>query len=150
MALEIERKFIVNDLYRQAIANCKSSEIIQGYLSTNPQATVRVRIVGNSAFITVKTRNLGCVRHEWEYSIPHNDAIQMLQQCHTATVSKTRYYVPIDGLVWEIDIFHGHNSGLVLAEVELPTEDCTVKLPPFIDREVTGDPRFYNSNLIPK
>lgn len=148
MAKEIERKFLVNgsDYRREAV---RSTDMEQGYLSTLPKATVRVRISGERAFITVKGLNNGAERNEWEYEIPAEDARQILQECSVSTIiKKTRYIVPAEnGLSWEVDEFHGAHEGLVLAEIELPSADYPVALPRFIGEEVTGDPRYYNSTL---
>lgn len=147
MALEIERKFLVTDGSFADSAICSRS-ISQGYLNREPERTVRVRLCDGRGYLTVKTRNCGATRHEWEYEIPAADARAMLGACG-GVIEKTRYIVPAaeDGLKWEVDVFHGRHEGLVVAEIELPTEDTPFTLPPFIGREVTGDPRYYNSNL---
>ena len=146
MAKEIERKFLVQgDAYRAMSAGCVKIE--QGYLSTDPERTVRVRVADRKAFITIKSKNEGNVRGEWEYEIPLSDARELLALC-TRRISKDRIIVPCaDGLKWEIDEFHGALEGLVLAEIELPCADFSISLPPFIGREVSGDPAYYNSNL---
>jgi adenylate cyclase len=145
MALEIERKFLVNgDSYKNIATDCV--EISQFYLSLDPQRTVRVRIKGNKGFLTVKGINNGCVRSEWEYEIPVEEARQMMQIC-SAGLSKRRWIVPYQGFTWEVDEFTGRHEGLVVAEVELPSDDSVFPLPPFIDREVTGNPAYYNSSL---
>lgn len=148
MAKEIERKFLVTDDSFKALAIGKK-EIRQGYLCVDPDSTVRIRITDSTAFITVKSRNKGCVRDEWEYAIPVSDASQMLDCCHGRTIEKTRYIVPAgeDNLVWEVDEFHGRHEGLVVAEIELPSSDTTFNPAPFIGREVTGEPQYYNSVL---
>ncbi len=126
-----------------------SIEIVQGYISCDPDRTVRVRMYGDRGFITVKTRNTGAVRNEWEFEIPSSEARDMLAEACRGVLSKTRYIVPgDDGLSWEIDEFHGRLQGLVIAEIELPEEDHPFTRPGFIGREVTGDPRYYNSNLV--
>ena len=147
MAKEIERKFMVKDgSYMTEAEN--SVEIAQGYLSIHPDRTVRVRIAGERGFMTVKTRNVGAVRGEWEFEIPIEDAREILSQAAVGVLSKTRYYVPSsDGFTWEIDKFHGSLEGLAIAEIELPDEQTPFALPPFAGKEVTGDPRYYNSNL---
>lgn len=147
MAKEIERKFLVGDESYKALAT-ENIEICQGYLSTDPEATVRVRIAGDKAFLTVKGRNRGAVRNEWEYPVPASDAIAMLPCCCGRTVEKTRWIVPAEnGLKWEVDEFHGRHEGLVVAEIELPAEDTPFVLPAFVGREVTGEPQYYNSAL---
>jgi adenylate cyclase len=145
MALEIERKFLVNGEQYKNIAT-DWVEVSQFYLSLDPERTVRVRIKGEHGFITVKGRNNGCMRKEWEYEVPVEEAREMMQICE-AGISKRRWIVPFEGLIWEVDEFKGRLEGLVLAEVELPSADTVVSLPPFVGREVTGDPAYYNSNL---
>ena len=147
MAKEIERKFLVQncDYRHMAVESC---HIEQGYLNRDIDATVRVRIRDDKAFLTVKGRNHGVVRDEWEYAIPADDARSMLRTCARGNIiEKRRYIVPFDGLTWEVDEFEGAHAGLVIAEVELPSADADVTLPSFIGAEVTGDPRYYNSNL---
>lgn len=147
MAKEIERKFLVGDESYKALAT-ENIEIRQGYLSTDPEATVRVRVAGDKAFLTVKGRNRGAVRNEWEYPVPASDAITMLTCCGGRTVEKTRWIVPAEkGLKWEVDEFHGRHEGLVVAEIELPAEDTPFVRPAFVGREVTGEPQYYNSAL---
>lgn len=147
MAKEIERKFLVENANFEAFST-RSYEITQGYLSRRVDATVRVRIRDDKAFLTVKGRNQGIVRDEWEYEIPVSDARDMLDRCaEGAVLSKTRHIVPFEGHVWEVDVFHGSHEGLVVAEVELPSDDAEFPLPTFVGKEVTGDPRYYNSNM---
>lgn len=148
MSKEIERKFLVRSSEYRDLA-IQKKEMMQGYLSLDPDATVRVRIVDEEAFITVKSRNKGAVRNEWEYSMPVDEGTEMLKTCcKSRLIEKTRYIVEAgDGLKWEIDEFHGSLDGLVVAEIELPEEDYPVILPEFVGKEVTGDPRYYNSSL---
>lgn len=147
MAKEIERKFLVTDQKYKNLAN-REEDIAQGYISVDPDRTVRVRIKGCKAYLTVKTRNHGMTRNEWEYSVPVADAREMLAECCGNILSKTRYYVPAgNGLTWEIDEFHGVHEGLTVAEIELPAENAAFSLPAFIGKEVTGDPAYYNSSL---
>lgn len=148
MGKEIERKFLVRDSSFIGMA-IESVRLVQGYLSREPRSTVRVRVAGSRAFITVKGLNDGAVRDEWEYPIPVGDALDMLSRCcdSCALIDKTRYIVPYDGLRWEVDVFAGRLSGLVVAEVELDSPDRPVRVPSFVGREVTGDPRYYNSSL---
>lgn len=146
MAKEIERKFLVRGDAWRAVAD-EGTEISQGYLSIDPDATVRVRIYGDSGFITVKGRNDGAVRSEWEYIIPVDDAAAMLELCR-CDISKTRYRIPAGGgLVWEVDVYHGRHEGLVTAEIEMPSADTVIEVPEWIDKEVTGDAKYYNSSL---
>lgn len=147
MAKEIERKFIVSDTSFRAMASA-SYDIRQCYLSDNPDATVRLRVRGRQAFITVKGRNKGAVRDEWEYEIPLSDALEMAERlCGGWAIEKTRHIVEYGGHRWEVDEFRGRHEGLVLAEVELPAADTPVEIPPFVAEEVTSDPRYYNSML---
>ena len=147
MAKEIERKFLVTDT--SYIERAESAvRIRQTFLSTNPDATVRLRIAGDKAWITVKGRNAGAVRDEWEYSIPVSDAEEMAERLAGGfAIDKTRYVVDHEGWKWEIDCFHGRHEGLTVAEIEMPSADSNPPLPDFIGREVTGDSRYYNSTL---
>lgn len=146
MALEIERKFLVkNDGYKQMASN--SIFISQGYLSRDPQRTVRIRIRDDKGFITVKGITKGAVREEYEYEIPADDARDMLKLCDGHIVEKRRWYVNFEGHLWEVDEFAGSLAPLTVAEIELPSADTSFGRPPFIGREVTGDPHYYNSNL---
>lgn len=142
MAKEIERKFIVGPGW-EADVDAPGTDFIQAYLSTDPRATVRVRIAGNSARLTIKGRNEGISRDEWEYEIPLEDARQMIARCAEATIEKTRYRAGR----WEIDVFHGRLNGLILAEIELTSADEAVTLPGWIVREVSDDPAYFNSSL---
>lgn len=145
MSVEIERKFLViNDDYKRMAS--ASHRIVQGYLSTDPQATVRVRVLDNLAFVTIKSKTVGCSRGEWEYPVPVADAEEMLALCRSK-IEKTRWIVPFGGRTWEVDEFGGRLHGLILAEIELPSEDAPYDLPSFAGRDVTGDPQYYNSNL---
>lgn len=147
MATEIERKFLVADLTQVLSATISSEKIAQGYLSRDPERTVRVRVRGNQGFITIKSKNNGATRGEWEYPVPEADARELLALCPPPIVSKVRHSVPYEGLIWEVDIFVSPRAGLIVAEVELPTEDYTLALPPWVGEEVTGNPAYYNSNL---
>lgn len=147
MALEIERKFLVSDPTVLDTAVCKT-HIRQGYLSLLPEATVRVRIKGEKAFLTVKGLNTGAIRHEWEYEIPVTDAEEMLQLSQGTIVDKVRHIVTDDnGLTWEIDVFASPRPGLILAEVELASADANITLPDWIGEEVTSDPQYFNSSI---
>ena len=147
MSAEIERKYTVKDQsYRQESIECKYYK--QGYISIDKERTVRIRISGNNAFITLKGVTTGCTRKEFEYPIPVADAAEMLGSlCLPSIIEKKRYIYPYAGHKWEIDEFMGNNDGLVIAEIELKSESEQFDLPPFIETEVTGDPRYYNSNL---
>lgn len=143
MAKEIERKFLVTSTDYRNMAQSRHV-IRQAYLSTSPDCTVRLRTLDNSAFITVKSRNHGASRHEWEYRIPIDDALEMMHCCVISPViEKTRFRVGR----WEVDEFYGRLQGLTVAEIELDDENEPIEFPPFIGREVTGDTRYYNSSL---
>ena len=146
MGLEIERKFLVkNDSFKDiAISH---SNIRQGYLSRAPERTVRIRIKDDRGFITVKGKNSGAVRLEFEYEIPFADAEKMLSLCSGKILDKTRYNVKFGGYLWEIDVFYGLDEQLTVAEIELPSADASFEMPDFIGEEVTGNPRYYNSML---
>ena len=146
MAFEIEHKYlVVNDSYRELAT--KKENIRQGYLNRNPDRTVRIRVMDDKGFLTVKGRNHGEHRLEFEYEIPLHDAEEILRLSEPGIVEKTRYYVPYDGMVWEVDEFHGSLNGVVVAEVEIPEVGTTYNKPSFIGQDITGDPKFYNSNL---
>lgn len=149
MGTEIERKFLVKgDSWRGLAAG---NRYRQGYLSTVKERTVRVRAAGDKGFITVKGISVGAARSEYEYEIPLADANEMLDRlCQKPLVEKTRYRIPQGAVAWEIDEFEGDNLGLITAEVELKDEKQSVTLPGWIGQEVTGDPRYFNSNLVAK
>lgn len=146
MAFEIEHKYLViNDSYKEMAT---SQEVIrQGYLSRNPDRIVRIRTKGEKGFLTIKSRNHGAKRLEFEYEIPLFDAEEILKLAEPGIVEKTRYFIPYDGLTWEVDEFHGSLKGVVTAEVELPATDHIYAKPPFIGEDITGHPDYYNSNM---
>ena len=147
MGKEIERKFLVKNRSFESMAG-RVDRLEQGYISLRPEGTVRVRIKNDHAFLTVKGLNDGAVRDEWEYEIPIADAREMLDRVTEGTViKKCRYNVDYAGCRWEVDVFEGAYAGLIVAEVELESEDCRVELPPFVGEEVTGDERYYNSTM---
>ena len=147
MAKEIERKFLIKRELWQP--QNQGQEIRQGYLSLDPERTVRVRTKGAKGYLTIKGKNQGISRTELEYEIPYEEACQMLEElCLRPLVEKTRYLEQHGRQLWEIDIFAGDNEGLAVAEAELPSEDTALALPIWIDREVSGEARYYNSNLI--
>jgi len=145
MALEIERKFLVSgDEWRKA----EGIVFRQGFLSTQKERTVRVRVGDNSAQLTVKGITRGAVRSEYEYDIPLADAGELLLLCEQPLIEKIRRRIEYGGLIWEVDEFLGENEGLVVAEVELDREDQPLAKPAWVGDEVTHDPRYYNANLI--
>ena len=147
MAFEIERKFLVKGDTWRGLA--EPLRIRQGYVPTKDGTTVRVRVVGGKAFITLKDRAVGLVRHEFEYPIPVEDAERILDTMCGNLVEKNRYRIPAKeaGLFWEGDEFFGANAPLVTAEIELPDENTVVQLPDWIGLEVTNDHRYKNNNL---
>jgi adenylate cyclase len=147
MAKEIERKFLVRGNTWRGQDGGKRYR--QGYLSTVKERTVRVRTTGDKGFITIKGESVGATRSEYEYEIPLVDVNEMLDRlCERPLIEKTRYRVSHEGLVWEIDEFEGDNRGLIMAEIELKDETQSVTLPGWIGQEVTGDPRYFNANLV--
>ncbi|MBD2353113.1 CYTH domain-containing protein [Tolypothrix sp. FACHB-123] len=147
MAAEIERKFLVKgDSWRKL---AQGSRYVQGYISTAKQATVRVRIVGNQGYLTIKGQSVQYTRSEYEYSIPVEDAQEMLDTlCDRPLIEKMRYRIEYGNLLWEIDEFHGVNQGLIVAEVELSDEQQQIELPIWIGEEVSHDAKYFNSNLV--
>jgi len=147
MATEIERKFLVKDDTWRGLG--EGGHYRQGYLSTEPDRTVRVRVVAGKGYLTIKGRTVDATRAEYEYVIPLADANAMLDElCERPLIEKTRYRIDCQGLLWEVDEFEGENAGLVIAEVELASADQVVALPDWVGEEVTTDPRYYNANLI--
>lgn len=148
MAVEIERKFLVrNDSWNDGTPGVR---IAQGYLSLDPARSVRVRLAGENAWLTIKGATSGITRAEFEYPIPVADARDLLERCLPSVIDKTRHRIRFGGHLWEIDVFHGANEGLMLAEVELADESATLRLPPWVGAEVSSDARYYNTSLAAK
>jgi len=149
--IEIERKFLVNSNDFKSLANSKVF-IQQGYLSKDPHRTVRIRIRDKQAFLTIKgiSNASGMSRFEWEKEIPLNEGKALMALCLPTIIEKTRYLVSQGELYFEVDVFKGDHKGLVLAEIELPSETAKVKLPSWIGKEVTGQKAYYNSYLSSK
>ena len=147
MGVEIERKFLlVGDDWR---ALAEPVLLRQGYLCSDPQRTVRVRIEGALGTITIKGKSVGATRGEWEYPIPVAEAAELLDQlCERPLIEKYRRRVKLGEHVWEVDEFLGENAGLAVAEIELPSEEAPFDRPHWVGAEVTGDKRYYNSSLI--
>lgn len=145
MAVEIERKFLVQP--GRWSPRTAGDHIRQGYILASPERTVRVRIREDRGFLTIKGRTTGCSRLECEYAIPVADAYEMLDSLCDAVVDKHRYLEPLGQHTWEVDVFHGANDGLVIAEVELQSEDDVLDLPVWVGREVTDDFRYGNAYL---
>ena len=146
MAQEIERKFrVANDDWRAMATS--SSSLKQGYLSSSAEATVRVRLEDNLGTLTIKSKTKGITRNEFEYAIPAQEAKELLMLCSGPLIEKTRYHIPQENHTWEIDVFEGDNDGLIIAEIELTSEDDYFVKPQWLGEEVSGDSRYYNSNL---
>ena len=145
MGKEIERKFLVKE---GAWRNAKGTRYRQGYLNSAKERNVRVRTMEDKAYLTVKGIAIGASRMEFEYEIPLQDADELLAICEKPLIEKTRYKVQEGGFVWEVDEFFKENQGLIVAEVELESEDQEFPKPDWAGEEVTGDPRYFNSNLI--
>ncbi len=147
MGKEIERKFKVKDKTYKELSEGQLYK--QGYLSIEPEHTVRVRVANNKGYITIKGAVSGMVRKEYEYEIPAFEANELINSlCKKPIIEKYRYTLMLNGFTWEIDEFRGENEGLVLAEIELQSENQQFQLPDWIGEEVTNDMRYYNSNLI--
>lgn len=145
MALEIERKFLVCGDYKSSAAG--SQHIVQGYLNLEKERTVRVRLKDSKGFLTIKGKNHGISRFEWEQEINADDAAGLLGLCK-GVIDKTRWLVPVDGHTFEVDEFHGDNEGLVVAEIELGSEEEEFTRPSWLGEEVSHDIRYYNSQLM--
>ena len=146
--IEIERKFLVKSPeFKDQATGC--SHFVQGYITSPPAKTVRVRIADDKAYLTIKGSGSasGMSRFEWEMEIPGRDALALLGICEGGIIEKDRYYVPFAGHTFEVDEFFGDNEGLVMAEVELSSEDEAFEKPEWLGQEVTGDSRYYNSSL---
>lgn len=148
MAIEIERKFLVlNDAWRQGVAG---KRMVQGYLSRDPHRTVRVRLAGELAWMTIKGPTSGISREEIEFPLEREIAESLLRMSLEKPVEKTRYEVEHAGMIWEVDEFHGANQGLIVAEIELPSEDFAFSLPTWVGQEVSADRRYSNASLARK
>ncbi|QJD29497.1 CYTH domain-containing protein [Methylococcus geothermalis] len=147
MALEIERKFLVRgEGWRKAVSD--SMRICQGYLNDEQRCSVRVRISGERAWLNIKSATIGTQRHEFEYEIPVADGEALLRDMSCKPlIEKVRYFVPVAGKLWEVDVFEGENAGLVVAELELDDPDEPFELPAWAGEEVTHDARYYNTCL---
>lgn len=148
MPLEIERKFLVKGDFKQFAH--KQERIVQAYISDNPEHSVRIRLKGENAFLTIKGKSSkdGLVRIEWEKEISLSDFDELFKLCIPDNqIDKTRYYIKAEELTFEVDEFYGKNEGLFVAEIELPDEKTTFEKPDWLGKEVTGDTRYYNSQL---
>jgi len=148
VAIEIERKFLVqNDQWREHVVS--QNRLMQAYLCDLDSATVRVRISDDAAFLTIKSATVGICRSEFEYEIPVQDAESLLElRVSTAIIDKTRYKVKCGNHIWDLDLFHGENHGLVMAEIELGSEQEQFEMPTWAGEEVSDEPRYFNVNLV--
>lgn len=147
MAIEIEYKYLVDKtLWNPALAE-KSYVIRQAYMHSDPSKTIRVRTKGPKGYITIKGKNTGATRAEFEYEIPLNDAVELIKAFCSNVIEKTRYEVEVAGKCWEVDVFEGDNAGLILAEIELNSETEAYVIPSWVNENVTADMRYANSNL---
>lgn len=148
MVFEIERKFLVKGRFRNETLN--GTRIIQGYLSSAPGRTVRIRVSGDRGFITIKggASHSGMTRFEWEKEIPLEEAKMLFELCEPGIIDKTRYKVIYENHVFEVDEFHHENEGLIIAEIELVAENEEFMKPDWLGKEVTGESRYYNSMLV--
>ena len=147
MAIEIERKFLVNLQKWEQLEKPIGAFYRQGYLVTDPNKTVRIRQTSEKAFLTIKGLTTGASRAEFEYEIPHKDGQELLDQFSVSELSKIRYRITFDKKIWEVDEFLGENAGLMIAEIELESEYEEFSLPEWVDHEVTAEEKYYNSNL---
>lgn len=150
MGIEIERKFLVKKDKWEQVVKEERSLFRQGYILSDQQKTVRVRLTDTEAFLTIKGQTVGVARPEFEYNIPTEDARHMLDNFCISELSKIRYFIPHDGHTWEVDEFLGQNEGLIVAEIELASEDEPFALPEWVDKEVTSEKKYTNSNLAVK
>jgi CYTH domain-containing protein len=147
MAKEIERKFLVKDDVWRSLA--QGTKYRQGYLNSTKERVVRVRTINDKGYLTIKGITVGATRSEFEYEIPLEDTDFMLDHlCEQYLIEKNRYKIKMGDLIWEVDEFFGRNDGLIVAEVELTSEDQEFEKPEWIGEEVTADPRYFNSNLV--
>lgn len=146
MAQEIERKFLVSDT--AFLQGLQGTRCRQGYIATHNGTAVRLRVIGERAFITLKGQSEGISRAEYEYPVPVQDAEAMLDGlCDPPLIEKTRYLVEHQSMTWEVDVFSGDNNGLIVAEIELEAESQSFEKPPWLGEEVSHDPRYFNFNL---
>jgi adenylate cyclase len=150
MIIEIEHKYLVKHERWKEIVPDKIVPIKQAYLSKDPEKTVRIRVAGEKGFITIKGKSVGASRPEYEYEIPLAEATELIHKFCNNLIEKTRHYVLYENKTWEVDVFEGLNTGLIVAEIELNSEDEVYQKPDWIDRDVTTDWRYANSNLIIK
>ena len=148
MGVEIERKFLVDPVKWAALDKPTPLSIQQVYLSKDISKTIRVRMIGDRAFLTIKGKNKGISRLEFEYEIPKSDADALMELCEDVPLIKDRYVIVLGEDTWEVDVFYGANEGLLMAEIELDSESTSFQIPDWIGAEVSDDPRYYNVNLM--
>ena len=146
--IEIERKFLVKDTIHEVIALIRPHQIIQAYLVNEESKSVRVRIMDEKAFLTIKSDMIGITRKEYEYEIPVIEALSLIKSFGLKSLKKKRYKLKFRSKTWEIDVFEGALQGLILAEIELDSEDEKFDVPEWVDEEVTFKPEFLNASLI--
>ena len=146
--IEIERKYLVKQDFHSVIDEIQPHQITQAYLVNEKSKSVRIRIMDNIAFLTIKSDLIGITRKEYEYEIPVNEALSLIESFDLKTLKKKRYKVDFNSKTWEIDVFDENLNGLVLAEIELQSEDEKFDIPEWIDLEVTLNPEYLNANLI--
>ena len=147
MALEIERKFLINEDLWNSFEKPIGLVCKQTYLHKEIDKTIRVRVLGEKGFFTIKGRTIGFTKPEFEYEIPLKDAKEMIEMFGESVIDKIRYVIPYHGHIWEVDVFFGENAGLIIAEIELKSEEESFLKPEWLAKEVTGDMRFSNSSL---
>jgi adenylate cyclase len=150
MGQEIERKFLIKKEIWENSPKGKATYLKQGYISTDPGKTIRVRVAKDKSFLTIKGKTEGISRAEFEYEIPTEDANELLNLFASNCIEKIRHEIVYDGKLWEVDVFNGDNEGLIIAEIELNSVDEQFTLPAWIDKEVSGEERYFNSNLSKK
>lgn len=150
MGIEIERKFLVNKEKWSKVVKDKQSLYRQGYMLSEPGKTIRVRLTDTSGYITIKGKTVGISKAEFEYAIPKEDAVQLLDNFCSSEISKVRYFITYEKKLWEVDEFSGANEGLMVAEIELQSEEEVFAKPDWVTEEVTADKRYSNSNLAVK
>ncbi len=146
--MEIERKFTVNIEKWAEVIKPQPIFIEQSYLSSTPECTVRVRLKGDKAYLTIKGKTSGISRSEYEYEVPVDEAKEMMNTLSSKTLSKKRYEINVGNHLWEVDVFEGKLAGLIIAEIELTSEDEVFELPKWVIEDVSHDAQYYNSNLI--
>lgn len=150
MGKEIERKFLIDQPNWDNLNKPEGKLLRQGYLLADKDKTIRVRATETKGFLTIKGQTIGATRLEYEYEIPVNEASELLDNFSVSELSKTRYEIEFNGKLWEVDVFAGDNEGLIVAEIELESEEETFDLPDWVGKEVTQEEKYYNSNLTVK